>query len=56
MPQQKSFIPTVIPVRSTLILVLAVTIISIFGAQLQSANAPKLLPDLVMNNQRSGDG
>lgn len=48
MPQQKSFIPIVIPVRSTLILVLAITTISMLGAPLQSANAPKLLPDLVV--------
>lgn len=48
MTQQKSLVHTGISVRNASIVVLAVIIVSIFGAQLGSARAPKLLPDLVV--------
>jgi hypothetical protein len=48
MPQQKWFILTGTAIRRTLFLVLVLTIISIAGAELQSASVPKLMPDLVV--------
>jgi hypothetical protein len=48
MTRPKSFITNSAPVRNTLILGMAVILISIFGATRGSARAPKLLPDLVV--------